>query len=179
MDRVRGPAPFRLGPPAWVDLRGTLPGSDNTPAGPQYAKRTLEQIRYIVCHHSGINADSSAWQIADYHSHPHGPTGEIWPGCGYAFVVRWDGSIEYATDILRCGYQVASRNTETLGLCLPGNWNDDVPGDAQLGGALELVTWLRSLLPWATVVGHRDVALVGWETACPGDTWDAWRSLLT
>jgi hypothetical protein len=63
--------------------------------------------------------------------------------------------------------------------CLPGNWNDDVPGDAQLGGALELVTWLRGLLPWATVVGHRDVALSAYPTTCPGATFPAWRSVLT
>jgi hypothetical protein len=132
-----------------------------------------------VIHHSGINADSSAETIADYHTQPHGPEQEIWPGIGYSFVVRWNGAIEYASDVLRCSYNVASRNTECLGICLPGNWNDDVPGDTQLGGALELVTWLRSILPWATVVGHRDVALAGWETECPGATWPSWRAILT
>ncbi len=173
-----GPAPFRLEPPAWTDLRGTLPGSDNTPEGPHYAKRTLGDIRFLTIHHSGTNVDSSARQIADYHVHPHGPNNETWPGCAYAFVVRWDGSIEYATDMLRCGYGVARRNVECLSFCLPGNWNDDVPGDAQLGGALELVTYLRSLLPWATVVGHGQIALPSYPTNCPGDTWEAWRAVL-
>jgi hypothetical protein len=164
--------------PAWVDLRGELPGSDNTPAGPHYATRTLEQIRFIVIHHSAVDADSSAETIAAYHTQPHGPLNEVWPGCGYAFVVRWNGTIEYATDMLRCGYQVASRNTECLGVCLPGLWEKKVPGALQLAGASDLVEWLRNLLPWAAVVGHRDVALPGWETECPGSTWPAWRATL-
>ncbi len=153
-----------------MDLRGTLPGSDNTAEGPHYARRTLEQIRYIVVHHSGVDTDSSAQSIAAYHTHPHGALNQTWPGCAYAWIVRWDGSIEYATDMLRCGYGVAKRNTECLSLCLPGNWTDDMPSDAQLGGAFELVTWLRALLPWASVVGHTQVAFPCWETDCPGLT---------
>ncbi len=156
-----------------MDLRGTLPGSDSTLAGPHYALRNKESIDFLVIHHSGVNADSSAETIAAYHVERNG-----WPGIGYSFVVRWDGSIEYASDILRCSYHVASRNVECLGLCLPGNWNDDVPSDAQLGGALELVTWLRALLPWATVAGHGEIALDAYPTNCPGATWPAWRSLL-
>ncbi len=147
--------------------------------GPHYATRTLADIRAIVIHHSGVNADSSALQIAQYHTTPHGPNLETWPGIGYSFVCRWNGSVEYASDILRCSYHVASRNTECLGVCLPGNWNDDVPGDAQLGGALELVRWLRGLLPWATVVGHSEVALPAFPTTCCGLTWPAWRAILT
>jgi N-acetylmuramoyl-L-alanine amidase len=162
-----------------VDLRGKLEGSDSTLAGPHYARRVPEQIRYIVIHHSGVNADSSAQSIAAYHTYPHGPNGEVWPGIGYSFVVRWDGTIQYASDITKCSYHVAKRNVECLGVCLPGNWNDDVPGDAQLGGALELVTWLRGLLPWATVVGHGEIALPAYPTNCPGATWPAWRSILT
>ncbi len=179
MARLEGLAPFRVDLPAWLDLRGTLPGSDNTPEGPHYAKRTLAEIATIVVHHSGTNVDSSARQIADYHTHPHGPNNEIWPGCAYAWIVRWDGSIEYATDMLRCGYQVAGLNKTTLGLCCVGNWTDDVPGDAQLGGALELVTWLRGLLPWAEVRGHGEVALPAYPSDCPGLTWPAWRAILT
>ncbi len=172
MDRVRGPAPFRLEPPAWTDLRGTLPITG------QYPLRTLAQIRFIVIHHSGVNVDSSAFDIANYHIGPHGPNLEVWPGIGYSFVVRWDGSIEYASDILRCSYNVASRNVECLGLCCVGNWNDDVPSDAQLGGALELVTYLRNLLPWAEVRGHGEVALPAYPSSCPGLTWPAWRAIL-
>jgi hypothetical protein len=162
-----------------VDFRGQLPGTDNTVDGPHYASRKVEDIRFLVVHHSGVDADSSAETIAVYHTQPHGPNLEVWPGCAYAFVCRWDGSIEYATDILRCGYGVARRNTECLSICLPGNWQARAPGTRQLAGAADVIEWLLDLMPWCEVVGHRDVALPAWPTNCPGNSWPTWRASLS
>lgn len=132
-------------------------------------------MHYLAIHHSGVNADSTAQSIAEYHVQHNG-----WAeGIGYHWLVHWDGRIEYVGDILTARANVAKRNREVIGICLPGNWNDDVPSDAQLGGALELVTWLRALLPWAEVRGHSEVALPAYPTTCPGLTWPAWRSILT
>jgi N-acetylmuramoyl-L-alanine amidase len=131
-------------------------------------------VGYLAIHHSGVNVDSTALSIAEYHVNVMG-----WAeGIGYHWLVHWDGRIEYVGDVLTARANVAKRNREVIGICLPGNWNDDVPGDAQLGGALELVTWLRALLPWAEVRGHSDVALAAYPTTCPGLMWPAWRAVL-
>ena len=116
--------------------------------------------------------DSSAEQIARYH------IGLGWPGCGYHFVVRWDGTIEQANDLAYMSYNVASRNREVAGICLPGDYTHKIPRQLQLEAAIKLVKWLlKASLPGRKVVGHRDIALPGHETECPGNQWPIWRKL--
>jgi hypothetical protein len=157
-------SPFSLSQPAWNDLRGKLVGSET------YARRQLSDIRYIVVHHSGIDVDSTAPSIAQYHVNTKG-----WPGIAYHFLVHWNGGVDYVGDIETVRYNVAGRNRECLGVCLPGDFSARIPSQQQLDSCLRLVSYLRWLLPNATVAGHRDLALKGFESECPGATWPEWR----
>ena len=132
---------------------------------------SLQEVRYIVIHHSGVDVDSTAESIARYHVESLG-----WPGIGYHFLAHQDGGIEYVGDIMTIRYNVASRNHEVVGVCLPGNWMDRCPSLRQLEGARSVVRWLRVQMPWARVVGHREIALDG--SVCPGDTWPQWKPQL-
>lgn len=147
------------------DLRGQLPASG------AYRKRTLDAIQYIVIHHSAVDVDSSAESIARYHVEALG-----WPGIGYSFLVHWEGRTEYTQDLLLAPYNVAGRNPEVVGICLPGDWSSRVPPQAQLEGGRSVVEYVRSEVGWEVpVIGHYEAALPGHSTRCPGDTWPQWR----
>ena len=127
-----------------------------------------------MIHHSAVNIDSTAESIAAYHGEHNG-----WPGIGYSFVVRWDGSVEWCHDLDVMSYHVAGRNRECLGICLPGDWSVDHPPARVLIATLDLLHWLRPQLPAGVrIVGHRDIALPGYGTSCPGDSWSDWRICL-
>lgn len=145
------------------DLRNRLKGSG-------YPSRDLSAINYLAIHHSGVDRDSSAEAIAAYHVDSLG-----WPGIGYHFLVHSDGRAEYVGDIATIRYNVAGRNTEVIGICLPGDFTSHPPADEALSSTRALVAALRLELGRSLpVVGHRDIAVS--PTACPGDTWEGWKA---
>lgn len=124
-------------------------------------------IRYLVVHHSGVSLDSTAASIARYHSQTLG-----WPGIGYHYLVHQDGAIEYVGDILEVRYNVAGRNQEVIGVCLPGDFRGQPPGEAQVEAARTLLANLQFALGWfVPILGHREMTLAGFGTSCPGDTF--------
>lgn len=108
--------------------------------------------------------------IADYHVHV-----KLWEGIGYHFVVHWDGRIEYVGDILTVRANVAGRNREVVGICIPGDWTARWPPDAALHSTARLIAWLRTQLSHAAVRGHYEIAAAS-PTSCPGPLWPLWRS---
>lgn len=144
-----------------IDLRGRLLERDG------YARRGLGAIGYLVVHHSGVPQDSTAASIARYHGQVLG-----WPGIGYHYLVHQDGAIEYVGDILEVRYNVARRNHEVVGVCLPGDFTGQPPGQAQVEAARTLLANLQYALGWfVPILGHREIAPAGFATSCPGDTF--------
>ncbi len=123
-----------------------------------------------MIHHTGVDADNSPYEIANYHVNTLG-----WPGIGYHFVVHQDGAIDYVGDIGTVRYNVAKRNQEVIGICLTGNFTEHWPSEAQLRGARSVIHAMLAFVPAAVVVGHRDIAMPGYETSCPGETWSLWK----
>ncbi len=148
----------------YTDVSATLPGAND------WQRRALEEIKYIVIHHSGAKRDSSPHEIADYHVGTLG-----WPGIGYTYVCSQGGELYRTGDLTEVRYNVAAHNRECVGICLPGDWTSEAPPLAQQWAAARVVAFLKAKLPWAEVKGHRDVALPEYATACPGDTWLTWR----
>ncbi len=156
------------------NLEGVLDRRHDLSTRGTYPQRELSAIKYLVVHHSGVDSDSSAEAIASYHTRSLG-----WPGIGYHFLVHWDGAIEYVGDIAEARYNVARRNQEVVGVCLPGDFSRRSPEEAQLEAARVLLVNLQFALGWfVPIVGHGEVALPGFATACPGDTWPQWKPLL-
>lgn len=150
-----------------TDLRGTLPGPEG------YALRELAdlgpsaKLKWLVVHHTATSGDVAAAVIARYHVAVLG-----WPGIGYHFLVHQDGSDDYVGDILTIRYNVARQNPHVIGVCLPGDFTHQAPGPAQLRSARALLANLQFALGWAIpIVGHRAIALPGFATSCPGDTF--------
>lgn len=73
---------------------------------------------------------------------------------------------------------VASRNHELIGFLLIGDFTAVAPPPTQIAAAAACLAFIRQTYPGRPNKGHRDWALPGWGTSCPGDTWQAWLSAL-
>ncbi|MFH0900687.1 MAG: peptidoglycan recognition family protein [Pseudomonadota bacterium] len=124
-----------------------------------------------MIHHSGVDVDSTSWSIAEYH------VSLGWPSGGYAFVCHWGGQVDWCNDLETMSYHVAGLNKTAIGICIPGNWQMAQPPEPAIIAARMTVAWIRAQLGREVpVVGHREIALPGRGTTCPGDTWPRWRS---
>ena len=156
--------------PAWRDLRGQLP---ENPDGRRYRNRELSDVRYLTVHHSAVDVDSTAIEVANYHIKHEG-----FPGIGYHFLIHWDGTIDYVGDILTMRYNVAGLNDKVVGVCLLGDFTGHWPTAAQLESARELLAWLKAILPATEIRSHYEIALPGYGTACSGLSYREWKGKL-
>lgn len=134
----------------------------------------MEAINFLAIHHSAVNADSSALTIAKYHVDVMD-----WPGIAYHWLIHPDGRIEYVGPMKTQRWNVATRNLEVVGICLVGDFTSKAPTAAQLRSARALCLWLHDFLPNSPEVkGHYELAVPGWETSCPGKTFNLWKPVL-
>jgi N-acetylmuramoyl-L-alanine amidase len=138
-----------------TDLRGKLKTNGS------YAKRSLTAIKRIVVHHS-TGQPSVTWEgIARYHVDHN-----KWPGIGYHFGIRQDGSVAYLGDASDVRWHAGDANGDSIGVCFAGTFTTTEPSPASVAAFGQLRTALeRALGRKLQIVGHRDVG----ETVCPGD----------
>lgn len=113
----------------------------------------------IVTHHAAAkNCDAKT--IHGWHLN------NGWSGIGYHFVVRKDGTIERGRPIDKVGAHCSGHNSDTIGICFEGNFQEEKMSDVQLKAGQELIAYLLDLykLKKSDVVGHRDLM----ATSCPG-----------
>lgn len=115
--------------------------------------------------------------IHNYHANPqYDPQGNVlksaWGGLGYHAAAfpsgRWYLSHENLL-LQRAG--VASRNFEIISVVMVGNFSDKAPGFLQQEGCAEAIAYIIEELGDLSFQGHRDWALPGHGTACPGDAY--------
>lgn len=126
-----------------------------------YPNRTLEQIKYIVVHHS-LTTSGSAEAYANYHVNTHG-----WPGIGYPFVIEKDGVIKICHDLTKLTYHVGNSNRVSVGICLTGDFRTQQPTAKQYQALLWLIDWLKDTLPnKVEIKGHSEMPGYAWKE-CP------------
>ena len=131
---------------------------DSLPKGATaYRKRTIDQIKQIVVHHSADNGTPET--IAGYHVNGH-----KWPGVGYHFLIDKAGQIFKGNEIDTVSYNVANQNTKTLGICCIGNYEEDVPTEATIEALKWLIGSVKAIIGDRPVIGHKDLG----NTLCPG-----------
>jgi N-acetyl-anhydromuramyl-L-alanine amidase AmpD len=164
------PDQIRVSEPPIQDVMDSLPKHETE----EYETRPIEDIRYLVIHHSAVPAFVGAKSIAAYHVRRH-----EWPGIGYHFVVAEDGTV-YQTNALETkSYHAVKANPYGVGICFLGNFTNTAPPQAQVQTGAHLVAWLMGELdlPIESIKGHKD--LMG--TACPGKQWlmgQKWKAML-
>ncbi len=119
--------------------------------------------RLIVLHHSASPdvpaAEIHAWHLA-----------RGWTGIGYHFVIHKNGQIERGRPPETIGAHAGPGiNGHSIGICLCGNFMQELPDDAQLHSLKELIAELNRHYAASHPEGlavklHREVA----ATECPG-----------
>ncbi len=119
-----------------------------------------QSTKRIIIHHSA-SPDVPASVIHEWH------IGRGWSGIGYHFVIRQNGDIEEGRPLEMIGAHAGSPgNTDSIGICLTGNFMGNQPYNHQMVALVNLVKYLRELYQSELeVLRHKDVA----PTLCPGE----------
>lgn len=159
-----------------------LSRSEWCPAGNcgEHSNPAFATPTHLVIHHSAGSNQSSDWPavvrtIWDFHVNGRG-----WSDIGYNWLVDPEGRIYHGRSNDAIGAHFCGTNTGTIGICLLGDFTNEVPKAKALDALQELLSWKlceNGIDPLAevyhassgkvlpTVIGHRD----GCATACPGD----------
>lgn len=125
-------------------------------------KRSLDKIRRIILHHSGVTVLQSLETIHNYHKNTNG-----WAGIGYHFYIRKDGSIYKGRPIEYVGAHASGNNSDSIGICAEGNFEVETMSEAQKNSLKELINYLISNYNIDVIQGHKDVN----STSCPGSNF--------
>lgn len=104
------------------------------------------------------------WQaVARYHVETHG-----WKSLGYHEGISPDGQVFQLANPDAMVPGVAGRNHRYYYICFMGNFEVETPTEAALATLRHRLNELRHAYGPLPLLGHRDVALPGHGTACPG-----------
>ena len=171
--KVGPPTPAPAKKPAAADWKFVGPARSqmDSPRG------ELREWEYIVVHHSGTSGGSA--KVFDYyHSHERGMEN----GLAYHFVIgngtdSGDGQIEVGRRWLKQlqGGHLASEslNEIAIGICLVGDFSHNRLGPRQTAALIELVKYLRLMMPGRNLKFrlHREINTR--PTECPGRLFPA------
>lgn len=114
----------------------------------------------IILHHAAAS-NCSADDVDRWHKN------KGWTCIGYHFFVRKDGSIYRGRREEAVGAHAYGSNTDSIGICAEGNFENETMGDVQKQALKELVAYLKNKYGITKVQRHRDVN----ATACPGKNY--------
>lgn len=113
----------------------------------------------IILHNSGVSVLQDVETIHNYHKNSLG-----WAGIGYHFYVRKDGSAYRGRPEDTVGAHAYGSNSDSIGICFEGNYDEETMSEAQKIAGQELVAMLKEKYGISKIQGHKDVC----STSCPG-----------
>lgn len=128
----------------------------------------------IIWHHSGDKSLApQLGKINAYHKTRNFPISRLGFYVGYHWLIEQDGTIAQTRNEDEIGAHDQGENTNSIGICLAGNFNLALPSEAQTKSASLLLGEIRHRwkIPLTRIEPHR------WddETDCPGkllpDIW--------
>jgi hypothetical protein len=144
-------------------------------SGPQFT-----EVSHLIVHHSAGTNNANDWAAivrAIYDLHV---VGNGWADIGYNYLVDPNGVVYEGRGEDVLGAHFCARNSNTMGVCVMGNFQNQAPTEDAVNSLVNLLSWKafkenidpvgRSLHPssglnLSHISGHRE----GCNTACPGD----------
>ncbi|MFA5032376.1 MAG: peptidoglycan recognition family protein [bacterium] len=114
----------------------------------------------IYIHHSALSPDTGLEAIRELHIQ------RGFDDVGYHFVIEKNGDIRKGRDINTQGAHVKGDNTESIGICVCGNFEETYPTTIQIKTLVILIKKLFREFGELQVLGHKDFPLA--DTLCPG-----------
>lgn len=123
-----------------------------------------EAYQTVVIHHSVImeGEDNVATLLEIQNAHR---SDRRWADVGYHYFVGRDGIVYQGRDIRVRGTHTAGFNTGSVGVCLLGDYTQQIPTERQVRGAEGLVSWLEQRLQLTHLAAHN---MFNSTTLCPG-----------
>ncbi len=121
--------------PLFKDVSALLPRS-----GVAYARRSLDQVRYLVISHTGVDPRVRLDAVAQSHLR-HG-----YPGIAYDFVIDQAGQILRVSQLEEVAEPRQPWSLQGVNIGLLGNFSHDPPPLAQIEAASRLCAWLAQNL---------------------------------
>ena len=128
----------------------------------------MGEVNSLVIHHSAT-ATGNARVFRALHRAVNG-----WDDIGYHFVIgngtlSCDGEIETGRPVWAAGAHAREHNSDSIGICLVGNFCETSPTRKQIASLKDLLGKLLEEFSLSTscILLHRDVP--GCRTECPGD----------
>jgi hypothetical protein len=128
----------------------------------------------IIWHHSGTNiVPYGVPEIDRDHKKRGFPKSELGYFVGYHYVIAQNGHVWQTRKEDEIGAHDTGENVNSLGICLLGNFSEDLPQEPQIASAVRLLAEIRGRwkIPITRIEPHR------WDddTECPGkrlaDNW--------
>jgi len=117
------------------------------------------RIEYIVVHHSASpSASTTVDDITQWH------LARGFKSIGYHYIIDSGGFVYAGRTENTTGAHVEGYNAHSIGICLIGNYEVELPTGYALQALRGIVQELRAKYPGARVVGHKDLG----NTLCPG-----------
>lgn len=114
----------------------------------------------IILHHAA-ETNCSADDVDRWHKN------NGWTCIGYHFFVRKDGSIYRGRKESTVGAHAGNNNSDSIGICAEGNFENETMPEAQKNALIELVGYLKGKYGISKIQKHKDVN----ATACPGKNY--------
>lgn len=123
-----------------------------------------ESIKYLIVHHTATSRDTTTFAaVKRYH------VSKGWGDIGYHYFITADGKIwpGRAENVVGAHATSNNMNFKSLGICLTGNFMNEVPTTAQLTSLETLLISLKVKhnIPIENILGHQEIPA---STACPG-----------
>lgn len=124
----------------------------------------LDEVKKIIIHHTAGSGGESVEDIHAFHQR------QGWAGIGYHYLIDRNGTVYRGRPDWAKGAHAYGFNSESLGVCLAGNFSDTVPFLGQLRSLIYLTADLcaRSWIDIDAVFGHGYIPGGEHDTACPG-----------
>jgi len=122
-------------------------------------QRTINKI--IIHHSASPRASTSKELVKQWHVEERG-----WNDIGYHYMLNNKDEIETGRHINKQGAHCLEQNADSIGICVFGNYEGEIPTAKQVEVLRMFVNSLldKYNLSWQNVYGHKDFG----NTACPG-----------
>ncbi len=127
----------------------------------------MGKVNRIIVHHTAVGGNQPQLNgVNEYHRQQDFPQSSLNYFVGYTYFIEKDGTlIQTRTDIEEQAH-TKGFNFDSIGICLAGNFDVEIPTNAQLISLKNLI--LRKMTEWAIlpnqVLAHRNFA----NKSCPG-----------
>lgn len=118
---------------------------------------TRKVTNRIILHHADA-VECTAESIHLWHLK------NAWSGAGYHFLVRKNGLVYRLRPEDKVGAHAGGSNSDSIGVCFEGKYDEETMPAAQLKAGQELVAYLKEKYKITKVQRHSDVC----KTSCPG-----------